>query len=288
MARVGQLVWIAIALLLISLGIIAVNTAANRWSIQNWRLLGRKKPPLKFWLRDAHSQVSTITMGQASGAHAVAILGSVEAIMKESDFLVFSRGFVILLFVSFLLPIWTLSFSTAVFGTEREDQTLLWLLTRPLPRWSLYLGRYLALIPWSVGFSLLGFYVLCLTAGRPGLIAFQLFWPAIFWSALAFTSLFMLMGAFLKRPAVIAIVYSFFLEVLAGNMPGSFKRISIGFYSRCIMFEKAETLGLQPENPLIYEPVSASTAILVLSLFSLALLVIGMILFERKQLEGAE
>ena len=36
--------------------------------------------------------------------------------------------------VSFLLPIWSLSFATEALGGERETNSLVWLLIRPLPR----------------------------------------------------------------------------------------------------------------------------------------------------------
>ncbi len=287
-ARVGQLVWIAIGLLGLSIAIVAINTRANRWTMDRWRFFGRRGPTLSQWMQESEARLHRATQGTSGSNLYQAIWGSVRAIVKQSDFLVFSRGFIILLFVSFLLPVWSLAFATSAIGMEIEDQSLLWIMTRPLPRWSIYLAKFIALLPWTIGFILGGFALLCLAAGRPGPIAFQLFWPAIFWGALAFSSLFLLMGAFLKRPAIMAIVYSFFLEVIAGNMPGTFKRISFGFYTRCIMFENAEELGLQPADPLIYEPVSSSTAQLVLLLATIGLLLVGMVLFERKELSGPD
>jgi len=69
---------------------------------------------------------------------------------------------------------------------------------------------------------------------------------------------------FFRRPAVVAIVYAFFLEVIFGNMPGYLKRISIGFYTRCMMYEAAQDYGVQPERPDIFLPVSGPTALAVL------------------------
>ena len=43
----------------------------------------------------------------------------------------------------------------------------------------------------------------------------------VFWSTLTFCALFYLIGAFFRRPAVLALVYAFFLEVIIGNMPGT-------------------------------------------------------------------
>ncbi len=163
-------------------------------------------------------------------------------IVDQSGFLVFSRWIVFSIFLTFLLPLWSLSFATEALGGERESNSLIWLLTRPLPRPAIYLAKFVALLPWSLGLNLGGFGLLCLAAGQPGAMAFRLYWPAVLWATLAFSALFYLMGAFFRRPAVVAIVYAFFLEVIFGNMPGYLKRISIGFYTRCMMFEAAQRL----------------------------------------------
>src|SRR5262249_11982688 len=96
-------------------------------------------------------------------------------------------------------------------------------------------------------------------------------------------SLFHLMGALFRRPAVVAIVYSFFLETILGNMPGNMKRISLGFYTRCMMFEEAQAYGIQPEKPSIYLPVEGTTALAVLIGVTVVLLGVGMAVFARSE-----
>ena len=80
-----------------------------------------------------------------------------------------------------------------------------------------------------------------------------------------------------------AIVYSFFLETLLGNMPGYLKRVSIGFYARCMMFEAAQEYGLQPEKPSVFLPVDGTTAMLVLIGVTVSLLALGTVVFSRSQ-----
>src|SRR5205807_51325 len=81
------------------------------------------------------------------------------------------------------------------------------------------------------------------------ILAFQWFWPAVLWGTLTFCALFHLMSACFRRPAVVAIVYSFFLETILGNMPGYMKRVSISFYTRCLMFEPLDRYGVpSPEK----------------------------------------
>ena len=100
---------------------------------------------------------------------------------------------------------------------------------------------------------------------------------------MTFAALFLLVGAYFRRPAVVAIVYSFCLEVVLGNMPGYLKRVSVGFYTRCMMFEAAGDYGIQPEKPTVYLPVDGTTAAAVLAGATVLLLVVGMVIFSRSQ-----
>jgi ABC-type transport system involved in multi-copper enzyme maturation permease subunit len=203
--------------------------------------------------------------------------------LGQSDFYVFSNWIVFSIFVAFLLPIWSLSFATEALGGDRESGSLVWLLTRPLPRPAIYLAKFVALLPWSLGLNVGGFALLCLLAGAPGHRAFFLYWPAVVGATLAFCALFHLTAAVFRRAAIVALVYSFFLETILGSMPGYMKRISVSFYTRCLMFEAAHDFGVQPEKPSIYLPVSGTTAWCMLLGVTAVFLVIGMVVFARAQ-----
>ena len=119
--------------------------------------------------------------------------------------------------------------------------------------------------------------------GAPGRLAFSLFWPAVAWTTLAFSALFLLFGAYFRRPAVVAIIYSFCLEVVLGNMPGYLKRVSVGFYSRCLMYDRLGELGVEADRSGVFLPVDGTTALFVLIGGTVALLGLGMVLFSRTQ-----
>jgi ABC-type transport system involved in multi-copper enzyme maturation permease subunit len=228
--------------------------------------------------------------GTAPRAVPDAVYSAYAAVLDRSDFLVFSRVLLFAdfsLFLSFLLPLWSLSFATESLGGEREGSSMLWLLTRPLPRPAIYLAKFVALLPWSLGLNLGGFALLCFAAGRPGPLTLRLFWPAVLCGTLAFASLFQLIGAFLRRPAIIAVVYTFFLETILGTMPGYMKRLSISFYTRCMMLDVAQEHGLQPQKQSIYLPVDGTTALWVLLGTTAVLLVLGMALFARTEYREA-
>jgi hypothetical protein len=140
-----------------------------------------------------------------------------------------------------------------------------------------------AVLPWTLGLNVCGFGLLCLAGGQPGRTAFVAFWPAVVSATFAFTALYMLIGATFRRPAVIAIVYSFFLEVILGNMPGFLKRASVSFYTRCMMYQAVADKQIGPAQPHIFLAVDGTTAFVVLAVATAALLVLGMIVFTRKE-----
>lgn len=278
-ARTHQMVWIALALLALTAAIVMLNTLGDRWGIDHWRHPRRIGPRFDT-LVDVAGNFPRWPSGQAVQS---AYWGAARAVIYRSAFSNFTQWWILGIFLSFLLPIWSLSFATEAIGGEREAGTLLWLLNQPIPRPWIYLAKYLAILPFALGLNLGGFALLCLAAGRAGRPALELFWPAVALGTLAFTSLFHLMAAVFRRPAIVAIVYSFFLETILGNMPGNMKRISLGFYTRCMMFDEAKGFGIEPEKPSIYLPVDGMTAMTILVAVTVLLLALGMIVFSRNE-----
>lgn len=282
-ARAHLLVWIALGLLVLTVLIVLVNTHLERWNTSYWRSPRGRGPSYADFLFRVEA-IGYLPLGPASHAVHHAVWGSLrQVIFESSGFFVFSNGVVFTMYATFLLPLWCLCFATEGLGREREARNLIWLLTRPLPRWAMYLAKFVALLPWALLLSLGGFALICAAAPVPGRLAVQLYWPAILWGTLAFCAVFHLMGAVSRRPAVLAILYSFFLETIMGNMPGHMKRLSLSFYTRCLMFDSAEEFGIRPARPHIYLPVSGPVALSVLIAVTLLALAAGMYLFSRRE-----
>lgn len=278
-ARARQMVWIALGLLAFAVLLTAVNTAAGRWTMREWR---SQRITFQEYREKLTLLRASVPWPAGGAALQDALLEGAGALIDGSGFFIFSNV-LFSVFLSFLLPIWSLSFSVDALGGEREGGNIVWLLTRPISRPAIYLAKFVALLPWSVGLNMGGFALICLAAGKPGALGFRLYWPAVLWASLAFSALFFLVGAVFRRPAVVGIVYCFFLESFLGNMPGYMKRVSIGFYTRCMMFEAGKDYDVQPEKPTIYLPVDGSTAQWVLIGASVILLLIGMFWFSRTE-----
>ena len=295
-ARARQMVWIAVGLLAFTAAIVAVNTVGGWWDMHNWRL-GRPStsapsPPQRRTLGTAlqHSEVVlhlAVQRPQGVPPLELAAAEAAQLLLDQSPFLIFTQNFVFSVFLPFLLPLLSLSFATEAIGGDREANSLVWLLTRPMPRPSIYLAKFVALLPWSLCLNVGGFALLCLLAGWQGKEALRLFWPAVVWATLAFSALFFLIGAFFRRPAIVALVYSFFLETILGNMPGYMKRVSINFYTKCMMYEAAEPFGIAPERPNVFLKVDAATALIVLVTLTVLLVAAGTVIFSRIQYQDA-
>jgi ABC-type transport system involved in multi-copper enzyme maturation permease subunit len=291
-ARARTMVWIALGLLALSVVLVFVWTEGNSWTERN----GRTPPGNRVRNQDVAVVVLPAVLGGVSGSPE-GLAGSqfvgrgAWAALQEPRVMVFVESVVFLLFLSFLMPLWSLSFATESVGGERESGSLVWLLTRPLPRPAVYLAKFVALLPWCVGLNLAGFALICLAAGEPGLVALRLCWAAVLWGSLAFAALFLLVGAVTRRAAVVAIVYSFFLETIMGNMPGYLKRVSVNFYVRCMVLGNLKTYitkecGGEFQVALdqdVYLPVDALSAWLVLMAVTAGLLAAGMIVFQRSE-----
>jgi hypothetical protein len=305
LGRARMMVFVALGLLGIALVLVGGKTAQTGWSMGNLRysypapkFAGFSLPRMK--TKDGRDPMRVqVTYGMVGeqldvipslapwappeAAMLSAAAAGYRGTMKASGIVVYTRAMLFTMFLGFLLPVWCLSFATESLGGELESRSLVWLLTRPIPRWSIYLAKYLAILPWAMVFSLGGFWLMGRAAGPSGRIAFGMYWPAIALGTLAFTSLFHLIAATTRRPTVVGLVYCFFLETLLGDMPGLMKRVSVSYYVRCLIFDAAGGLGLQPDKPAVYQPVSGATATAVLIAITVGALILGMIRFSRAE-----
>jgi ABC-type transport system involved in multi-copper enzyme maturation permease subunit len=63
------------------------------------------------------------------------------------------------------LPLLCLCFGTQALGGEWEERSLVWVLTRPIPRPLIYLAKFVAALPWTLGCTLGGMWLAGLAAG---------------------------------------------------------------------------------------------------------------------------
>jgi ABC-type transport system involved in multi-copper enzyme maturation permease subunit len=198
----------------------------------------------------------------------------------------FVREVVLPIYVSFLLPVFSLCYASVGIASDRQEQTLVYLLATPLSRVTIYVAKFVAALALVLVWNLAGFAAMGRIAGPAGWEACRLLWPAVFWASLAYTCLFHLFSVSLRRATVISVGYALFLETFLGNMPGIVKRVAISFYTQCLVFDMGLDIGLGPaggHNPALFLPVTGEVARAVLWTLAVVLFLIGLVVFCRRE-----
>jgi ABC-2 type transport system permease protein len=198
----------------------------------------------------------------------------------------FVQEVLLTVYVPFLLPILCLSYAAAGIATDRDEQTLVYLLTSPLPRPFIFLAKAAAAMGLSLAWTMGSLALLAAIARKPGLTVFGAVWPGLFWATVAYASLFQVFSVAFRRATIYALGYALFLETLIGNMPGIVKRLAISFYAKCVIFEASAGFDVGPSGPyseLLFQPLPAATAYTVLYAASAGLLLLGLAIFCTRE-----
>lgn len=273
MARLKTMVRIAFGLLMITCVVVMLVTMRFGWD----RTEGR--------IRRSHIKTVEVVAGSMVDPLIEASPRMAQIRQESKPLAVFSRWMVFFIFLGFLLPLWNLSFATGALGADRESRSLIWLMTRPVPRWGIYLAKFLGVLPWCLALNLGGFAMICLCGGPTGRRALELYWPAVLAASLAFTAVFHLIAALFSRPAVVGLLYAFFFETILSELPvpGTVKRFSINYYTRCLMYSAANEENVPVESAALFVPVSNTTAWAVLIAATAAVTLVGMWMFSRTE-----
>lgn len=299
--KVRQLGWVSLGLLALVAGIVTLisNVAEVGWRLETrTRWIANpadEKTPIKMTYPQYGEERLPIYDGfpgppEAFGIR-VAVGSSYRAMMADERFLAeyaqlnYVRWVVRTLFLLYLLPLLCLAYASAAIGGERESRTLLWLRTRPLPGWAVYLAKFLGTLPWCVAVSFFGYSVLCLAGGNLGRSAFDMYWDVVLVASVSLSALFHLTGAVFRRPAVVGLVYIFFFEALVANLPGSLKQLSLNYYVQSLFYNTtAATLAtVRPQSVDVYAPTDSENAWANLIVASVLLTALGMYLFHRQE-----
>lgn len=186
-------------------------------------------------------------------------------------------------------------FSTMVVSQEIDQKTIVYLLTRTVPRSQMLLGRLLAAIvavtavAWTASF-LGGFAVL-----GPGMFTARGWWadlPVLALGAAAYTVFFVFLSLVLNRAMVFSLLFAFGWETFVPNMPGDLYYVSIYTYLNSLSLHP-RTAGRLPvldalTGALNGNQVAYLTALVILSLIVATLLATSLVLFTKKEIVPRE
>ena len=194
------------------------------------------------------------------------------------------------LYLRFIIPVLGVFYGTSLIADEVEDKTITYLFTRPLRRGAVLLGKYLAYLACTtlvvlpsvmiVYFMLVPFSDVA--RSFPALVT-DLGLMAV--GIAAYGALFTLVGAWMKRPLVVGLVYIFGWEQFAMLMPGYLRRFTIAYYLQALVphampADESVTSLLQS---VFAENLPAPLSLLVLVAITVVSLFLAMRVIERKE-----
>ncbi|MBB6052451.1 ABC transporter permease [Armatimonas rosea] len=147
----------------------------------------------------------------------------------------------------FTLTILSVIYGTGALSAEIEGRTIVYLLTRPVPRWRLLLmkliGAWVGItVTVSLSVLLLGLAVYGLKPEWPRMLSDLRIIPV---GALAYSSLFLFFATVMARPLIWALLYGFGWENIASLIPSGFAKLSILSYLRTLAPHLKEIIGAQ-------------------------------------------
>ncbi len=192
--------------------------------------------------------VLTLTLRQLLGQRRVLFLAAVAALplvaaiiyrasSGEAEAAEFAAEVVLYgIIVTVLLPLTAVLLSTAALGSEIEDGTIVYLLSKPGERWRILAGKLLA--AWGattaivVASALVGGVVAL--AGEDEWEILGGFVVALAVGSLAYSSLFLMLSLFTSRALLAGIAYAFIWEGVITNFAPGVQRFSIREYTASI------------------------------------------------------
>ena len=147
-----------------------------------------------------------------------------------------------LLFVRFIVPVLGVFYGTALIADEVDDKTITYLFTRPVPRAAVLAGKYLAYLACAallVVPSVVVVYLLIVPVGGgdlggsfPALIADL---GTLVAGLISYGALFAWVGARIRRPLVVGLVFVFGWEPTVLLLPGYLKHLTLGYYLQSLV-----------------------------------------------------
>src|SRR5688500_7953637 len=139
------------------------------------------------------------------------------------------------LFLRFIVPMLGVFYGTSLVADEVEDKTITYLFTRPIQRGAVLIGKYLAYLVCTTLVVLpsvmIVYFLLVPFSEVPASFGQLLMDLAILAIGLAvYGALFALIGALLKRPLLVGLVFAFGWEQVVLLMPGYLKRFTLAYY----------------------------------------------------------
>jgi ABC-2 type transport system permease protein len=178
-----------------------------------------------------------------------------------------------LLYIRFILPILGVFYGTSLIADEVDDKTITYLFTRPIPRSAVLLGKYLAYLACTVLLVLpsvmLVYFLIVPVGGGSVAAAFPslvMDFGMLIVGLAAYGAVFALVGARIKRPLVVGLVFAFGWEPTVLLFPGYLKRATVAYYLQALVtHEMPQDSAVSLLMQVFHEVPSLTTSLLCLA-----------------------
>jgi len=201
------------------------------------------------------------------GAATAAIAVAVGASDDRRDPLETGVQLISSLHFTLLVPIIALVFATAALGDMREDGTLVYLWLRPMDRWPIVVGAWLASITLSLPLTIVPLVISSVAVdGGNNLVTATVLAGVV--GVIAYSALFVLLGLMLKNSIVWGLGYVMIWEGLIAAFGSFAAKLAIRGYTRSILTSITDVdldLGDLSLTVGVVVPVFVAAAALVLA-----------------------
>jgi ABC-type transport system involved in multi-copper enzyme maturation permease subunit len=204
-----------------------------------------------------------------------------------------------MVYIHAMVAIVSLAFGISAIGETADEGTIIYYWTRPLSRESLYLGRLWAALTVSgvlVALSLVACFVV-MTVANPGVMSLSFLklyastCLVIMYGGFVYTAIFAMMGTWLKKPMLPAILFAFGWESISGNVPLRLQELTVVFHLRNMISNPAQSTQTMPNllqelrSMLLNEsPPPSWQSFLILLGVMVVVTVLGTRLLRRKEI----
>lgn len=186
-----------------------------------------------------------------------------------------------LLQLQVIVPVLALVAGSAAVAEEVEDRTITFLFSRPVPRASVLLGRWSAILVFLTALLAVSTWLLLAAADRAHVqgppidagIRTPLF-AAVLAGGAVYSALFAVLGVFVRSPVIVGLGYAFAIEGFLANMPAGTQALTIQFYLRSMIaaYGSTEWNAVEGFASTNFDPLGrAVTTLVVVTVAALAL-----------------
>jgi ABC-2 type transport system permease protein len=186
-----------------------------------------------------------------------------------------------------LLPLVTLLYASGIIQDEQEEQTITYLLIRPINKWLLYWTKMIA--TWTTTSALV--VILTVVTYAAIYVGSGVDWNDVVLrgvkaaailslAAMAYCSIFGAIGLLTKRVLIVGILYTAFVEGVLASLPLSVRLVTVVYYTRLIAYRSLDFVVPRPnggddvaaafwffnikDDPTLAEHPQLSTCVLIL------------------------